>query len=211
MTGPDPSVPYLLLRIKVNMDFDAYKSKVIRHEVGHWVVAKVLGYEVGEIAIRINQVAQFSSHNAHAHIDLHPSLRSINEIEQFLIDRISILWAGMFYQSTIDNRRIETIRDTDGANDYSKLRELCFILRGIRYPENDSRDTELEQMKNIADECWSKAKEIINTNNIACERLSKRISQRVTESNVRFEFNFDKLREWFDMDECSAEPNVPAD
>jgi len=186
------------------MNFDLYKRIVIRHEVGHWAVAKLLGYEVGKIEIRIDHSPQGFGHHASAHIKLHPSFKSIRDIESFLINRVAILWAGIIYQSTVDERSVDEVRDTDGANDHQKLKELCFVIRGIRFPEQNSQEFEHEQLKSINDECWNKAKQLIETNSDAIKRLANQIERKVSKCNVNFTVQLHDLCNWFHLDEDTA-------
>lgn len=175
---------------------DKYKENVIRHEVGHWYVAKSLGFDVGKISIYFKKEAQYESHQAHAHMNIHPSLSSIEDIDDYLIRRVSILFAGAMFQSVSDKRPVEKILDTNGVSDHSKLRELCHILRGIRFPNDIKAAYELEQMHKIRDEAWEKAKHIYNSNEVEIECLVERICSEVEEWNKNYVFSSDRIHQW---------------
>ena len=182
------------------MSFATHKEHVIRHEVGHWVVAKLLGFQVGEIKIHIKQNHLGIYHEAHSHIDLHPVLKSLNDVEQFLLSRVSILWAGVMFQTESDKRKIEDILATDGVSDNNKLRELCYIIRGIRFPDDTSQENELEQIQSIYDECWGNAALIHNENEDAINALVGEINNKVINSNHPYIFTPETLESWFQLE-----------
>lgn len=179
------------------MNFETYKANLVRHELGHWFVARSLGFEVGEIAVEVKRGVRMAfGHRAHSHIDLHPSLRTLEEASGFLAKRISVLWAGVAFQSTLDTRGPDVIRDTDAADDHAKLRELAFVLRGIRFPNDNVRDNELDQLQAICDESWMTAKNIIETNIGILERLAARMGKVILKANFRYVFGAPQLTQW---------------
>lgn len=175
---------------------DKYKENVIRHEVGHWYLAKSLGFDAGEISFYFKKMEQYESHQAHAHINIHPSLSSIEDIDDYLIRRVSILWAGVMFQSVSDKRPVEKILETDGVSDHDKLGELCRIIRGIRFPNDTEAEFEQEQMNKIRDEAWGKAKHIHNSNEDEIEYLVKIICSEVKEWNRKYVFSVDLIHQW---------------
>ncbi|WP_405128679.1 hypothetical protein [Pseudoalteromonas sp. PB2-1] len=182
------------------MELDAYKEHVVRHEIGHWYVAKVLGFDVGEIRIYLKKMAQYESHEAHAHINIHPSLNKKEDISEYLVRRVSVLWAGVIFQSVSDKRSVEKILETDCISDHSKLRELCYILRGIRFSTDTKIENELDQINAIYDETWEKAKDIYNSNEAEIERLVKKVCSEIKEWNRNYEFNALRLQRWLSED-----------
>lgn len=182
------------------MELDTYKEHVVRHEIGHWYVAKTLGFDVGEIRIYLKKMAQHESHEAHAHINLHTSLNNKEDISEYLVRRVSVLWAGVIFQSVSDKRSVEKIIETDGISDHSKLRELCYILRGMRFPSDTKIEKELEQINAVYDETWEKAKDIYISNETEIERLVKKVCSEIKEWNIRHEFNAVRLQRWLSED-----------
>jgi hypothetical protein len=102
-----------------------------RHEFGHWVVARALGFDVGEVTL--------TAHLGHtpgggSRIDLDHCFADIGEASSFLRNRIQVLHAGCVAQSLVGGQTQQPIYDaartTNGVDDYAKVRELTRILRG---------------------------------------------------------------------------------
>ena len=173
--------------IQNRMDFNKYKANVVRHELGHWFVARSLGFDVGEIRIKIRHELRVPLfHTASSHINLHPSLQTLEETSDFLMKRMSVLWAGIVFQSSLDKRPVEDIRDTDAAIDYANIQELAFVVRGIRFPNDNVPSKELDQRQSIYDECWRTASAIIDANFLMLERLSTKVSELVRKPNIPY-------------------------
>ncbi len=167
---------------------ERYKEKVIRHELGHWFVAQKLGFSTGDIEIKIIVSGQSNqySHSASSHINLCPSLTSIEQITDYLIKRGSVLYAGTAFQSKIDKRNIMAILESDGAYDNCQLTELCFLWRGITFPNDTGLKNELKQRRVFTDECCKKACEIHDANEALINNAVKHIHGIVRLPNKKY-------------------------
>lgn len=101
---------------------------VFRHEAGHMVVAKLLGFETQEVV--------YGTETAGAKLIIEPNLPDTQSVAEFIRKRLVILHAGVLAESinggkTNSDRAIELIRDKEGADDYSKVRELTRVLAGV--------------------------------------------------------------------------------
>lgn len=65
----------------------ARKVDILRHEAGHLIVAKLLGFETGGIALAELQ--------AHAEISLTPNLADIPGAIDYIKRRMTVLYAGV--------------------------------------------------------------------------------------------------------------------
>lgn len=117
----------------------------VRHECGHLVAAKVLGFETGEISL--------TASNAHAEVILKPELPDLAAVKDFIRRRVQILYAGALAQSlTHDKSSPETaneLLESTASQDYAKARELVRVLVGIEHAtlpfeafEKELRDTD---------------------------------------------------------------------
>src|SRR6202035_2113306 len=96
----------------------------VRHECGHLVVAKCLRFETGLIRLE--------EHQAGAEIDLHLSLRNIEEIEEYVERRVQVLYAGVLaeslYRSRVNVKRASDFLLSSAKDDFSKVKEMLRIL-----------------------------------------------------------------------------------
>jgi len=119
------------------MNFTEYTIDVIKHEVGHWVVAKILGFKTGDITIQITHNGKLFGHEASANIRPEPEISNITDISSYLENRICILFAGVISQAIgktdISETSAADLLLADGASDYAKVTELVFICMGIKF------------------------------------------------------------------------------
>ena len=114
----------------------------IRHEFGHLVVAKVLGFQTGGVGLGPTE--------ARAEIFLRPSFRSVADVADYARRRVKVLYAGAGAQALnkgeVDGGQAEQLLRTTSSNDHAKIREL---LRTNAVADDDrgrvttSLDTEL--------------------------------------------------------------------
>jgi hypothetical protein len=171
-------------------------QSVIMHELGHWVVARELGYNVGGIEIIFHNIGGRCNHNAHANILAQPSLPRIDDVYKYALDRISILYAGAASQKFRSKnlaREVEKLSENDAADDFSKLNEFVIIARGIAFKDQIHDESETEQKLKICDECWQKTMEILDRMYSKIEIASDIMLQRAKKENFRHYFTFDDV------------------
>lgn len=177
------------------MDFETYKNNVIHHEVGHWFVANKLKLNPGNIKIEIKKCHSGFSHSATSHIDLAPSLKNLADVKTYLINRICVLYAGTAFQSEQEDRSADQILECEGKDDYSKLNELCFVLRGLNHPDNTQKCHELDQRNEIAIECWGKVMKIRSHYHKEILNLTDYISNKVKETDKKYTFTCKEIKQ----------------
>src|SRR5260370_42134607 len=108
----------------------------VRHECGHLIAAKVLGFQTAGIVLESDKLG--------AQIDLHFSCANISEVSDFLMRRVQVLYAGAIAQ-TLQGRTIDPTQcrflfegpppnGGTAAHDFAKLKELLRLWIAIRYP-----------------------------------------------------------------------------
>src|SRR6201995_3461370 len=106
-------------------------TSTIRHECGHLVVARSLGFSTGGIHL--------SPVEAGASIDLLLSLKTIDEVLEFIERRVQVLYAGSLAESLnrtkIQNDVANKLLMSTAANDFAKVRELVRMWVGLKHPE----------------------------------------------------------------------------
>ncbi|WP_316187966.1 MULTISPECIES: hypothetical protein [unclassified Bradyrhizobium] len=132
------------------------KIDILRHEAGHLVIAKLLGFETGEI--------RFGQKDAGAGITLVPDLRDIEAIKQYVARRVVVLYAGVAAEAlrgvTIDQQQaLKDFSSEVGMNDFAKIRELLLLLAGLESEDDDRQkllDKYVEQYANRTGELVQK-------------------------------------------------------
>ncbi|MHC8329326.1 peptidase M41 [Pseudomonas sp. LB1P83] len=145
--------------------------QIAHHEMGHYVVARALGFETGDVSLKVTMDLR---HQAGASITMARSISSIEAMKEHLEARIMVLFAGSMAQSLASKRsagkRVDKpkaaaiLRGELGAEqDYAKIRELRHLLRNITYPDTDPAlpDRISAELKEITDRLWGRTQTIV--------------------------------------------------
>ncbi|TBN45169.1 peptidase M41 [Pseudomonas sp. BGI-2] len=145
--------------------------QIANHEMGHYVVARALGFETGDVSLTVTMDLR---HQAGASITLARSITTIEAMKEHLQARMMVLFAGAMAQSLASKRssgkRVDKpkaaaiLRGELGAEqDYAKIRELRHLLRNITYPDTDpaSLDRITAELKEITDCLWGRTQTIV--------------------------------------------------
>jgi hypothetical protein len=140
---------------------------VAKHEFGHWLMAARLGFVPRDIEITFTHLGQ--GHRGGASITLDEETKSIKAIQYYIRRHIAVLFAGSFAESLSlggnvnPQYAIEQLEGTAGGakDDFSKIRELLRVLRGIEYPIPQSCDEHEQQLRTLQDPVWNRSGEII--------------------------------------------------
>ncbi|MET0776169.1 MAG: peptidase M41 [Pseudomonas mandelii] len=145
--------------------------QIANHEMGHYVVARALGFETGDVSLTVTMDLR---HQAGASITLARSISSIEAMKEHLDARMMVLFAGAMAQSLaskhssgkrIDKSKAAAILkgELGAEQDYAKIRELRHLLRNITYPDTDpaSSDRITAELKEITDSLWGRTQTIV--------------------------------------------------
>jgi hypothetical protein len=132
------------------------KVDILRHEAGHMVTAKVLGFDTGRLT--------FSPTEAGAEIILDLALPDIPALVSFIKRRAMVLYAGAMAEalnadgSDIDNdKALGLLKAIEASDDYSKVREITRILTSVTYRAGAFGDLLKDHNVTI----WNRAAEIV--------------------------------------------------
>lgn len=148
-----------------------HAMQIAHHEMGHYVVARALGFETGGVTLTVTMDLR---HQAGASITLARSMSSIDAVKGYLEARMMVLFAGAMGQSLaseqssgkrVDKRKAATILkgELGAEQDYAKIRELGHLLRNITYPDTNaaSSDRTAAELKAITDRLWFRTQAIV--------------------------------------------------
>lgn len=163
--------------------------QIARHEMGHYVVARALGFETGGVTLAVTMDLR---HKGGACITLARSIASMQAMKEYLEARIIVLFAGAMAQTLpstqtrkkrVDKSQAAAILNgAFGAErDDAKIRELRHLLRNITYPDTDpalshSITTEL---KTINDCLWLRAQDIVEAQSQTITELGEMLVDRM--------------------------------
>ncbi|SEC92303.1 hypothetical protein SAMN05216205_3636 [Pseudomonas mohnii] len=145
--------------------------QIAHHEMGHYVVARALGFETGDVTLTVTMDLR---HKGGATINLVRPISSMDAMRAYLEARIIMLFAGAMAQTLpsapVGAKRVdlsEAAAILNGAlgaeRDEAKIRELRHLLRNITYPDTGlaSSDRIATELKAINDCLWLRAQEMV--------------------------------------------------
>lgn len=145
--------------------------QIAHHEMGHYVVARALGFETGGVHLTVTMDLR---HQGGASISLARSIFSIEAMKEHLEARMMVLLAGAMAQTLpskhtavkrVDKSKATAIlKGEQGAEqDYAKVRELQHLLRNLAYPNTEPASSEriAAELKAMTDRVWDRTQKII--------------------------------------------------
>jgi hypothetical protein len=147
-----------------------YALQIANHEMGHYVIARALGFETGDVTLKVTIDLR---HQAGSSIVLTRSISSVEEMKEHLEGRLIVLFAGAMSQTLpakhsarklVDKSKATAILNGElGAEqDYAKVRELRHLLRNISYPDTDPASERITaELKEITDRVWLRTQQIV--------------------------------------------------
>ncbi|MHA6137024.1 peptidase M41 [Pseudomonas mohnii] len=145
--------------------------QIAHHEMGHYVVARALGFETGGVTLTVTMDLR---HKGGATINLVRPISSMDAMRAYLEARIIMLFAGAMAQTLpstpVGVKRVDLsdaaaiLNGALGAErDDAKIRELRHLLRNITYPDTGltSPDRIATELKAINDRLWLRAQEMV--------------------------------------------------
>jgi len=145
--------------------------QIAHHEMGHYVVARALGFETGGVTLTVSKDLR---HQGGASITLVRPISSMEAMKEHLEARMMVLLAGSMAQTLpskpsaakrVDKPKATAIlKGKQGAEqDYAKIRELQHLLRNIVYPDTDPASGEriTAELKEMTGRLWLRTQKII--------------------------------------------------
>ena len=160
--------------------------KVAQHEVGHYIVARICGFSVGEISLELTDYT--GAHNGSAVIELSQPLNNdIEKTKEFIEKRITVLYAGVLAENMMQGKINEEAAiaslKTTGENDFSKIRELLNLLNNIKLDNNIDPQKSLTE---IEIELWNKAIDMIEKESQLIEGVASKFASLIKETHTKY-------------------------
>lgn len=140
--------------------------QIAHHEMGHYVVARTLGFATGGVTLAVTMDLR---HHGGAAITLAKPIASMTVMKAHLEARMMVLFAGVMAQTLssagVDKpKAIAILKGALGAeHDYAKVKELRHLLRNISYPETDAGSAEriATELKTLTDRVWDRTQTLV--------------------------------------------------
>jgi len=167
---------------------------ILRHEVGHHVIARRLGQEATNITLTVLDVGGNYDGGAWQPMQ---GFRSLAELETFLKKRVQVLLAGALSESLkggkIDEDAATGILSAGGIVDSSKANEFVAMLRGIRYCDAASSTKADEYQHSLWLELWRKTQELVEADHNLIVELAAEIAKTVVLGGKEYVFLREEL------------------
>jgi hypothetical protein len=123
---------------------------ILRHEAGHMVVARLLGFETKEL--------QYKKLHAGACIIIDPKLPDLAAVSAYIRRRATVLYAGVLAEAlkegkVVNEKALEFIRSEENVADCKRASELIHVLAGIERSDENHQDV----LDRIDGEVWNGA------------------------------------------------------
>lgn len=146
-----------------------------RHEVGHYVVNRCLGFSPGDIKIEIKGPSQHYAdttiwlplHDGYCDVDVNEPLASAADVKGWLDRRIQALLAGALAQSLEGDQPNcmlagDILFKANGADDHKFIRAFVNLIWNIESTEMRSTDERKDEMQSIFARNWDKAFKLVH-------------------------------------------------
>ena len=154
----------------------------IRHEFGHLVVAKVLGFQTGGVGLGPTE--------ARAEIFLRPSFRSVADVADYARRRVKVLYAGAGAQALnkgeVDGGQAEQLLRTTSSNDHAKIRELLRIISAIEHPNAVADDDRGRVTTSLDTELRLETGELVEKHSVLVLGLTEFFVERKEPAKISF-------------------------
>lgn len=141
---------------------ESRKSEYLRvfyHELGHWIVAKCVGFYPGDITVHSERYTSWSSYG-NCNTVLYKKCSTIQDVSKYLIDRQLVLLAGAVFEVRLlgegVNKALNLLCNGTANDDYKKFMELAVLSFNLKLGEKPkSIDVLMEEANGENDEFYN--------------------------------------------------------
>ncbi|MET3524147.1 hypothetical protein [Mesorhizobium abyssinicae] len=165
--------------------------RVAQHEMGHYMVARAMGFHTGDVSIELT--GPFDGHRGMAAITLPEQTGTIELLASYIARRVIVLYAGSAAETlpgggaptrAVDvEMAIEIIRNPgqDAEQDHAKARELIQILRNITRAGTDVSDeaTTQSELDELDRQLFGRAVELVELHADTIVGLAGNLADRI--------------------------------
>jgi hypothetical protein len=185
-----------------------------RHEVGHMIAAKSVGFQTGPITLEVTDIR--GGYRGGAEINMPRPLRTTAETMEYLSDRVVVLWAGALAEAFIGKKSdletklkaaCECLNNGGGIHDHAKARELINLLRNLRFPDKKTEVEHQKELNAIEQEVWSRAINIVQAKEELISEIAAKLARMVKFTATKYTLSAEDIAAMTDeADICIREP-----
>jgi hypothetical protein len=189
------------------MSFREVRLKVLRHELGHWLVARHLGFKTGNIEITVHQNdgprgSKVYVQEGTSMVFPDPVIKNTDELKTYLEQRFQILYAGTYAQvhgQNLTEEEIDQVMEVDAGSDLRVIRELAPILRGMQFGAEQGAEEFERQFQEITGPIKQKTQMLIAQLFPMIDWIATHLAPHVMKHGARYPFtpihitDFEKL------------------
>jgi hypothetical protein len=186
--------------------------RIGRHEAGHYVAARVLGFNAGAITLELRPAKQ---HQGGAAITLAVPVKSVDDVVSYLERRIQVLYAGALAETMevdqVDEKKACEVLEAEASQDAAKVREYVLLLRNIRFPDTPAGMAKPE-LDEISQKLWLKTIELVKSERLIIQGIGKRLASMVDAYAVTVTLTAEELEQMPALQERfgAPEPQPPS-
>jgi hypothetical protein len=168
---------------------------IARHEAGHYIAARCLGFPAAEITLEL-QI--FNGHKAGSSVTVGQPLESLPAVVSYLRKRVQVLFAGALAESLRHGKvnqdyALKCLEEKGGTNDFAKARELINLLRNIEHHETMTPETAQAELDPLSEKAWTDTISLVEGEADNIEALASQLAKEVKAVGTKFTISADML------------------
>jgi hypothetical protein len=168
---------------------------VARHEAGHYIVARCLGFPATEITLELQIL---NGHKAGSSVTVCQPLESLPAVVSYLRERVQVLFAGALAESLCHGKAnqdyaLKCLQERGGSDDYSKARELINLLRNIEHHATVAPEASQTELDALSEKAWTETISLVEGEADVIETLASQLTKEVKAVGTKFTISVDML------------------
>lgn len=156
--------------MKIQPHYRERARTLAQHEMGHYVLSKVMGFGTGQVTLEIKG---FDGHRGGSTIHLDQPTANLDAVISYLERRVIVLFAGALAEALspvqspekgIDQAKASEIFLSSilgAGDDHAKVREALMLLRNIHNAVDCDKEDVYRQITDIGNRLWARASELV--------------------------------------------------
>jgi hypothetical protein len=186
----------------MNEDFKERRMLLLRHELGHWLVARHHKFAVGRIKVKVlmDRVGAYhpdGSSKIFPELTLTTDWNLKEEMIAYLESRMQVLYAGtaaqVIHLEGLSPEETTEILQTDGGSDLRTIQELMPMLLGLTRGDAPLGQSEEQRSEAIIIRIWEETQHVVQSLKEKLFWMASELEQQVFRAGTGYKFPLDEL------------------